>query len=276
MRIEIVVPVYNAYEAFVDCLESLKKHSANESVLFINDASTDTRISAILDGIDAPQWQVKTNPQNMGFVKTANIGLRHSSGHTVLLNSDTIVTRGWLGRLQACVQKKPDIGTITPWSNNAEICSFPRHLQYNQEPENADALADFLVHHHAPEYPKLPTAVGFCMLVSAEAKKRVGYFDESHFGMGYGEENDYSMRVSDAGLHNVLCDNAYVIHKGNQSFQELDLAPSADTMRRLLEKHPGYQRLIEVFIQQDPLADLRSRLISQLKTHSPELYRVLI
>ncbi|WP_395374403.1 glycosyltransferase family 2 protein [Marinicella sp. W31] len=276
MTIEIVVPVYNAYDAFVECLQSLQKHNAHSRVIFINDASTDERIAEILRHVETDNWIVVTNQVNLGFVKTANIGLRRTTGPTVLLNSDTVVTNGWLQRMLDCLQQQKAIGTITPWSNNAEICSFPENLQYNQEPEKPDVLAGFLYQYHRPEYPHLPTAVGFCMLVSAEAKKQVGFFDEEQFGMGYGEENDYSLRVTAAGLHNVLCDNAYVIHKGNQSFQELKLAPSEETMRRLLDKHPDYQRLIEIFIQQNPLADLRTRLIEQLKKHKPELYRVLI
>jgi len=276
MTVEIVVPVYNAYEAFSDCLQSLKRHNTTDQVVFINDASTDPRISELLAEVDVDQWTVITNPENLGFVQTANLGLRRSSDHTVLLNSDTVVTDGWLRCMLDCVQQQASIGTITPWSNNAEICSFPENLQYNQEPENPDALAAFLSQNHRPEYPELPTAVGFCMLVSAEAKARVGFFDAGHFGKGYGEENDYSLRATAAGLRNVLCDNAYVVHKGNQSFQELDLSPSEETMRRLLDKHPQYLQLIEAFIQQNPLADLRTELIQQLKDHKPELYRVLI
>ena len=276
MNIEIVVPVFNAYAAFSRCVQALKQHNHTDRVVFINDASTDQRIAELLGTIDVQSWSVITNPSNLGFVKTANLGLRRSSTHTVLLNSDTVVTSGWLQRIHECLQADASIGTITPWSNNAEICSFPVNLQYNQEPENPDALAVFMHEHHQPSYPNLPTAVGFCMLISAAAKQQVGYFDEAHFGMGYGEENDYSLRVAAAGLRNVLCDNAYVIHVGNQSFQDIQLAPSVETMQRLLNKHPEYQKLIEDYIQQDPLSDLRAVLISHMRQHVPELYRELI
>lgn len=271
MCVEIVVPIYNAFSSFSSCLASLKKYNQDDVIIFINDASTDERIRLILDEIDNPNWQIITNEVNLGFVKTANIGLKRQPGHTVLLNSDTIVTQGWLTSLLKCVDLNPQVATVTPWSNNAEICSFPETLTNNHIPKKPDRLAEFLSSHWQPGYPQLPTAVGFCMLVSQKAKQEVGYFDENCFGFGYGEENDYSLRAKSLGMSNLLCDNAYVIHVGNQSFQDKNLAPDSETMNRLLKKHPYYQQLIESFIQRDPLASLRTALIDKIALVDPEL-----
>jgi len=52
----------------------------------------------------------------------------------VLLNSDTVVTSGWLEKLRRCADSDPRIGTITPFSNNAEICSFPKFCHNNTLP----------------------------------------------------------------------------------------------------------------------------------------------
>ena len=106
-----------------------------------------------------------------------------------------VVTPGWLERMAFCLSSDQNIATATPWSNNAEICSLPKTLQANPIPADIDHLARELYAHHQPVYPQLPTAVGFAMLVSQQAKARVGYFDEETFGHGYGEENDYSLRL---------------------------------------------------------------------------------
>src|SRR5204863_7778313 len=104
-------------------------------------------------------------PHNMGFIATANRGMTRSTADIVLLNSDTIVTDGWLAALQRCAASDPAIATVTPFSNNAEICSFPRFCEDNPWPLGRDAgpvrraLADAAV----PTYPDLPTCVGFCM-----------------------------------------------------------------------------------------------------------------
>ena len=125
-------------------------------------------------------------------------------------------------------------------------------------------LASELKIKHIPVYPELPTAIGFCMLISKEAKLRVGYFDEETFGLGYGEENDYSLRVRETGLKNVLVDNCYVAHLGNQSFKEKSLKPDQSTMERLLAKHPKYQILIQNFIEKDLLSELRESIIGKI------------
>ncbi|MCB1583871.1 MAG: glycosyltransferase family 2 protein [Xanthomonadales bacterium] len=264
MNIRVVVPIYNAYDVFINLLYALKQHNVEDDVLFINDASTDTRIEKCLADLPS-KWQVVHNKNNLGFVKTANIGLQSTTGHSVLLNSDTLISKNWLVRMKQVVDKVKNLGTATPWSNNAEICSIPKTLHINPQPKDIDRLAEELTH-VLPRYPELPTAVGFCMLISAQAKQQVGYFDEQVFGMGYGEENDYSLRVTQAGLRNVLVDNCYVAHVGNQSFQEMSLKPGVETMARLLSKHPNYLKLIQNFIENDPLNELRASIIGRISS----------
>lgn len=264
--IQVVVPVYKAYEVTRDCLVSLWRHNRDDQVVFIDDASEDVRLSLLLADYvsECDQWSLLTNTENLGFVKTANRGLKLSTGDTVLLNTDTQVTTGWLQRFQDCQQAIPELATATPWSNHAEICSLPETLSNNPIPKDIDCLAQALYQQHQPCYPELPTAVGFCMLVTARAKRQVGYFNEDVFGYGYGEENDYSLRASAAGLRNVLVDNAYVAHIGNQSFSEKGLQPNEQTMARLLAEHPDYSQLIDNFIKKDPLAPIRQSIIDKI------------
>lgn len=263
LNIQIVMPIYNAFEATKNAIQALIEHNQHDDVLLINDASTDNKISSLMDDVPV-NWHVIHNQTNLGFVKTANIGLKHSIGHSVLLNSDTLVSENWLDRFKQAISVVDDLGTATPWSNNAEICSLPKTLQSNPIPENINALANELNFKHQPSYPEIPTAVGFCMLITEQAKNTVGYFDEGTFGLGYGEENDYSMRIIEESLKNVLIDNCYVAHVGNQSFKERSLQPDQSTMDRLLAKHPSYLQLVQKFIEKDPLAQLRQSIIDKI------------
>ena len=262
MDIQIVVPIYNAFEVTAQLLKTLIKYNSDDDVLLIDDASTDSRIKDLFQEIP-PHWQTHCNPHNLGFVKTANIGLRASTGHSILLNSDTLVSNDWLNRFRQAIEHVSALGTATPWSNNAEICSLPMTLVNNPVPPELDELANQL-RTHQPQYPVIPTAVGFCMLITAQAKQKVGYFDESTFGKGYGEENDYSLRVEHAGMKNIIVDNCFVAHIGNQSFQELSLRPNEETMQRLLAKHPEYLVKIQKFIEKDPLRQLRESIVAKI------------
>jgi GT2 family glycosyltransferase len=104
------------------------------------------------------------------------------------------------------------------------------------------------------------------MAVSRHALDTLGLFDAETFGLGYGEENDFSMRAQQAGLRNVLCDDVYVVHLGGRSFGPLGLKPDESSMRRLLSHHPGYLQQVEEFINSDPLAQRREELVQALKS----------
>ncbi len=272
----VVVPIYNGHDALSRCLAALQEYTPNASVLLIDDASTDERVSALARQYATHNgWEFIQHSHNLGFVKTANEGLSLSDGHTILLNADAIVTPFWLEAFRLAIGRVPDLATATPWSNNAEICSFPGFLRAQPVPESAHELAGYLYHSHQPRYPEIPTGVGFCLLITAQAKQRIGAFDAETFGYGYGEENDYCLRARQAGLKNILLDNAYVAHIGNQSFADLGMQPNQQSMQRLLGKHPDYVRMIEEYIHTDPLSTLRCEIINGLIKHRPDLAREL-
>lgn len=78
-----------------------------------------------------------------------------------------------------------------------------------------------------PQYPAMPTGVGFCMGMNLKAIQEVGLLDEENFGKGYGEENDWCQRAIAAGYENVHVDNLFVYHKHGGSF------PSEEKQRLL-------------------------------------------
>lgn len=263
--VDIVVPVYNAYEDLCRCVDSIRKHTQNGTyrLVLIDDASPDPRIISYFAALGAecnPSLVLLRNDQNRGFVGTANRGMSLSDiDDVLLLNSDTIVTPYWLEKISRCAASDPKIGTVTPFSNNAEICSFPDFCQntsLDRLPE-IDLIASALEQAAIPIYPDIPTAVGFCMFVRRKLLNRVGLFDAEAFGLGYGEENDLCMRASKAGFRNVLCDDAFVAHLGSRSFDTKKAALVEANMLRLVTKHPEYPQLVRSFIQADSLRPIR-------------------
>jgi len=265
----IIVPVFNAFEKLQACLDSISRTvPLGTNVLLIDDASTDKRVQPLLKSWvkgSVPGRRLVAHSRNRGFVATANHGMRMARTNLVLLNSDTVVTEGWLQNLATCLDSDKSIATATPWSNNGEIVSIPEFCVSNPVPVDADAIASVINSCGPPVYPEMPTAVGFCMAVSLWAIEQIGLFDEAVFGHGYGEENDFCQRAEKAGFRNVLCDDAYVVHHGGASFGPLGLKPDEKSMQRLLAKHPDYLGKVTEFIKTDPLEPRRRQILGCLE-----------
>jgi len=267
--ITVIIPVHNAPEHLAICLETLHRTvPSGTGVLILDDASDDPRVRPLLrhwTELAGPVWRTELQERNLGFVGTVNRGMEMTRDDVVLLNSDTVLTPGWLEGLQRCLASDPGIATATPWTNNGEIASLPEFCRVNPLPADIDGVARVIASSGATRYPDIPTAVGFCMAIARNAIDIVGLFDQELFGLGYGEENDFSMRARDAGLRNVLCDDVYVGHVGGRSFLPRGLAPDDAAMGRLLSRHPHYQGLVSGFIAEDPLAGRRNELILALQ-----------
>jgi len=264
----VIIPVFNAVTQLQQCLESLHRTlSPGCQVIVIDDASDDARIQTLLQywsNHAGPDWRFVRQTNNMGFVGSVNRGMNMTRNDVVLLNSDTVLSPGWLEGMQRCLASDPSIATATPWTNNGEIVSLPNFCQSNPLPDDLEGIARVISSAGTPLYPEIPTAVGFCMAISRNALDTLGLFDQDLFGLGYGEENDFSMKARNAGMKNVLCDDVYVAHIGGSSFLPRGLKPDEVAMEKLLSRHPRYLELIEAFIAADPLRQRREALVSQL------------
>ncbi len=267
MALTVVIPVHNAFELLMRCLDALDSCTPPRTpVIVIDDASNDSRIRPLLRDFAentplAPM--LLANERNLGFVGTVNQGMRIADENdVVLLNSDTEVTPGWYAAIQRALAQ-PHVATATPFSNHAEICSWPEFVRHNEVPEDKNRIAAAFATLQ-PSYPELPTAVGFCMGIARSALNEIGDFDVATFGRGYGEENDFCCRARGHGWKNVLVDDAYVVHAGGGSFAPLGLAPGGENLRRLLARYPNYARDVEAFIAADPLRELRQAATQRL------------
>lgn len=276
-QVDVIVPIYNAYDNLVSCVESILKNTTIPyRLILINDCSSDPGIELYLKQLEKrgiQQLVVLRNKKNLGFVGTVNRGISESQSDVVLLNSDTEVPPGWLERLSNLIEIEPMIGTLTPFSNNATICSFPNFCQDNALPDGFDVISlDGVFKRWAPHVSiELPTAVGFCMLITRQCLNDVGLFDEQTFGRGYGEENDFCMRAKAKGYQNLLCPDLFVYHKGSMSFGIQQKKLAQENMQNLLRKHPKYLSLVRLFIKRDPIKPIRQIIQSGLNISTDRL-----
>ncbi|WP_265300651.1 methyltransferase domain-containing protein [Verminephrobacter eiseniae] len=265
--VDIIVPVYQGLADTQRCLASVLSatcHSAYRLIV-IDDASPEPALSAWLRQRAAQDSRITLleNPENLGFVGTVNRGMALSDSHDVLLlNSDTEVTGDWLDRLRRAAYGDRKIASVTPLSNNATICSYPRFCQANELPAGYDsARLDALCAQTNPgAVVDVPTGVGFCMYIRRDCLKQLGLFDSENFGKGYGEENDFCQRAAKAGWRNLQLLDTFVLHTGGVSFGDSKSQRERAALQTLRRLHPGYESAVMAFVQADPARPYRLAL----------------
>ncbi len=83
---------------------------------------------------------------------------------------------GWVDRLAAHAAREARIGTITPFSNNATICSYPRFCEVNALPmgETTGSLDGHFASANAGKSIEIPVGVGFCLYIRRECLDEIG------------------------------------------------------------------------------------------------------
>lgn len=288
-KIDIIVPIYNAYEFTEECIKSVIKNTdlIKHTLVLINDKSPDENIFPMLlkykNENKDKQIIVLENEQNSGFVKTVNKGMQYSKNDVILLNSDTEVTKGWIEKIQKCAYSNEYIATVTPLTNNGTIASVPNFGVDNELPKNMnlEEYAEMIEKASKNRYPELTTGNGFCMYIKRKVIEKIGLFDDITFEKGYGEENDFCYRALDHGYTNVLCDNTFIYHKGTQSFKKENLTATRaalieEHMKRLREKHPTYVQRTDNFIANNPIRDIQENVNLNILLHNKKRILYLV
>jgi GT2 family glycosyltransferase/glycosyltransferase involved in cell wall biosynthesis len=270
--VDIIVPIYNAADELQNCLNALLHNTDLPShLIVVDDYSNDPRIDEILSSL--PQQLRGTSihaltilrlSRNAGFSGAVNLGIAAGTNpYVVLLNSDTLAPPQWLSRLIAPLATDRSIGSVTPLSNAATICSFKPINDYEKSFDR-DALLglDSLFAQHGGTEPiTIPTGVGFCLAARRSVYDQIGFLDADLFRKMYGEENDWCVRVIHAGLRNVAATNLFVPHVDGASAKNSNLNRSELldlNLAKLQLIHPDYDASIRQFMSIDPLQPLRT------------------
>lgn len=258
MGVDIIIPIYNAYDDLCKCLQSVYQYTdlVKNRLILINDNSSDTRIEPYLNSQTKENIIIIHNNENKGFSNNINLGMDQSKERDViLLNSDTIVTKNWVEKIVECAYSDRAIGTVTPLSNNATLCSVPNFCEENSLPEgmNIDQVAAIVEDCSLKKYPRITVAHGFCMFIKREVINTIGNFDAETFGRGYGEENDFCNRAEQMGYIHVMCDDTYIYHSGTKSFMSEEKEAYIKEHDRILnERYPQQMHNNAVHCQKNP------------------------
>jgi hypothetical protein len=238
--VDIVITVHNSLRAVKLLLFSLESktwqpdssHDLHCANVFLVNSGSDSVTSTFLERkVAQTHVQLKYTLITCAFssyTRASNLGIAAGSASTViLLNSDVILPRLWIYHLKIALSACPLVAMAGPLSNSACYQSIPkvnpRHWSKNKLPEHLDIekVNTFIRKGRTPEFPRVPLINGFAMAFHRSIIGVVGYLNETAFPVGYGEENDFCMRVRAAGFFIVIADNLYLYHQQTASFGEL-------------------------------------------------------
>jgi O-antigen biosynthesis protein len=261
-RVTVIVPVYGDYEATRLCLETLldELKSSHHRAILVDDATPDPRIAKYVTKLGKhARIDALVNARNRGFIGSVNRALEQiENGDVILLNSDTIVPPGFIDRLTAATRSSPDIGTVTPLSNNGEFTSFPipntsNPLCSREEINRIDAIA---AQANSDAIVDIPSGIGFCLYLTRPCLNAVGPLSED-FEAGYLEDADFCLRARERGFRNVCAPSVYVGHAGSKSFGQEKRALVVRNLTVLERRYPKHSSECAAFMVADPLLTAR-------------------
>lgn len=261
--VDVIMPVFRGRSETLSAIAHVLSAACQTGfeLIVIDDCSPDEALAADLDELAAAgRLTLLRQRTNRGFVAAINRGMSyHLDRDVVWLNSDTQVHEGWLDRLREAAYSAPRVATVTPLSNNATLCSYPRIDTDNSVDLEKDwaEVSRIAGRVNAGERIEIPTAVGFCTYVRRDAIDAIGTLDEAAFGPGYGEENDFSRRAIAKGWVNLAATDVLVRHFGGVSFGTERGARVEQALAILDRRYPDYHGAVHRFMAEDPLHGMR-------------------
>jgi hypothetical protein len=177
----------------------------------------------------------------------------------VLLNSDTEPAGDWLDRLRAHALQSSNVATVTPFSNNAALASYPQMSEYNPLPSDLTVQQLDELFRTVNSGTSIPLAAGHgsAMYMTRACLDDVGFFDHVVFGPGYGEEADFCARASRRGWTNLLACDVFVKHVGAVSFGSDRQTLRRAGLERFIAIHPDDPGIRAAYRADDPPREYR-------------------
>jgi GT2 family glycosyltransferase/glycosyltransferase involved in cell wall biosynthesis len=233
--VSVLVVTYGALPLTRRCLDSLLQEETwpRLEILVVDNASPDGT-QEYLRTLSDPRVRLFLQESNLGFPKANNVALQEARGEVILfLNNDTVVPPGMIGRLVRALQRDRGIGLLCATTN---FCGNEARVEPGYE-DLADlpAFAAGRARRYANRVFDLAVAALYCVAARREVVEEVGLLDEA-FGIGMFEDDDYALRMRQAGYRVACAEDAYVHHVGQGSFQNL----SKDEYQSLWDRNQTY------------------------------------
>lgn len=254
MKLSIIVVNYNTKELLKKCLDSIIIKGLEAEIIVVDNGSTDESVDYIngLTKLRINGLIIKTilNKENLGFAKAVNLGIKSSSGESILLlNSDTQVKPSCLEKLiKFEEQVRPAVigaKMLNPDGTVQGSCFYlptvkRAILEYWLGKKNY-----FLKYSLPGKEPVEVEAVsGGAMMISRALIDKIGMLDERYFM--YFEDLDFCRGAKKAGYKIYYLPSAEIIHEHGASGK--NLTGSKDQWKRLIPSSKTYHGWLKHYL----------------------------
>lgn len=248
--VAVVVPSWNTLAFLPRCLRSVREQDVAADLLVVDNGSRDRSVEYLRgEGVEHVAL-----PENVGFAAAVNLGARRVAADAILvLNADTVLEPGCLGRLVDALRGDGSLGGVQPRilqlegdrpGGNEPVDERGRdgsvgdvagaRLYSAGQALSRDGRA-FELGMGEAQRPKLlrrREVFGVCgaaCLLRRELFDAVGGYDESYFS--FYEDVDLNVRARIAGWRFEHVPEAVVWHVGNAAWSEGFRRPGAENAR---------------------------------------------
>jgi len=225
MDISIIIVNWNTKDLLRNCLNSIygTVQGIAFEIIVVDNASHDGSVAMLRE--EFSQVTIIENTTNRGFGAANNQALGIMKGrYALLLNTDTILTKGAVYELFSFMEAHPDVAMACGQLLNADgskqnsIASFPTLLTLFLN----TSLLEYLFPKHYPSKRynhngpiEVGSGIGACLIVRKQAIDEVGRFDERYFF--FFEETDWALQMKTAGWKIYHVPSAFIYHLQGQS-----------------------------------------------------------
>ncbi|MCU0501483.1 MAG: glycosyltransferase family 2 protein [Anaerolineae bacterium] len=265
--LSIIIVNWNTRELLRGCLAALTEDGRRKTdslsppsvlrppssveIIVVDNASADGSVEMVQR--EFPDVRLILNEGNLGFARANNRGIAASRGrYVLLLNSDTVASPDALEMLVTFMDAHPEAGVVGPCLRRPDGTAQP--YAFGGDPTPGYLLrraisrlrGRYLHDWGTTAIQEVDWVSGACLMARRAAIAQAGPLEEAMFM--YFEDNEWCLRIRNAGWKVYYDPQAAIVHIGGQSLAKNPAARQAyyESLRYFYRKH--YARTAQLLL----------------------------